>query len=196
MPGAPVSAFSNAGIVLPAAPTEVDLSLEKTGSTSVVSGDVIDYQLTVTNNGGAASPNAVVSDTLPAGVTMSPGQVPGNCFLSGSFLSCSVGQLDVGSSQTIQFQANAPTVTSSTTLINQAAVTGPEIDPVQSNNTSQTSTTVVPEADADANVNASASAGADANGNPAAQAAADADAYTQALRLRMRPVRRRRRRRR
>ncbi|MGW9159720.1 DUF11 domain-containing protein, partial [Microbacterium sp. NPDC055665] len=177
VPGAEVSAWSNAAIIAPPSAVEADLTIEKTATPNVQSNQEIEYELVVSNLSGSTSTSSVVSDTLPAGVTMSPSQVPNNCSLTDSFLSCNVGSLAVGASQSITYRVVAPTVSAPTTITNRVSVSGIETDPNLSNNQSQASTIV---SDVPDNGNAAASAAADANGNPAAVAAGNADASTQA----------------
>ena len=84
-----------------------DLSIVKTGPTSVAPGGTITWQITVTNNGPADSSGFTVSDAVPAAVTGVASSTPG-CIVSGHNLVCSEGVLPVGGSFVITLTGRAP----------------------------------------------------------------------------------------
>jgi len=111
----------------------IDLAIAKTGPTSVAAGGAISWNLTVTNNGPAASSGYTVVDTVPAGVTNIASPTAG-CTVSGSTVTCVGGTLAVGATSLFTVTGNAPSPFAAA-ITNTATVTGNETDPVSSNNT-------------------------------------------------------------
>jgi uncharacterized repeat protein (TIGR01451 family) len=112
-----------------------DVSITKSGPTTVRPGTPIAYTITVTNGGLQTANNVVVTDTIPAGTTFisaTPSQ--GTC--SGtSTVTCNVGSLFLGNTATITLIVQAPAAP--TSITNIATVTNtPEPDPNLANNTS------------------------------------------------------------
>lgn len=99
------------------------------------------FTLTVTNNGPNASADAVLTDTLPTNSTVI--SVSGGTVTNG-VLTDDLGPLAAGASDTVLLMVK-PTRTGN--FVNTAVVTGPDLDPDLSNNTSTTTQTVVPDAD-------------------------------------------------
>ena len=102
------------------------LSLGKSGPASAVaSGDSFDYTLTVTNSGQVASAaGVVVRDQLPAGMVATG---PASCAplnTAGALLSCTLASAVApnGGTTTITLTVKAPTVNSSTSVINYASI--------------------------------------------------------------------------
>jgi uncharacterized repeat protein (TIGR01451 family)/fimbrial isopeptide formation D2 family protein len=99
-----------------------DLTLNKTGPTSVATGGYMTYTLTVNNLGDANTANVKVVDTLPAGVTLQAGLPtdPSPPFETTSLFSCSAtgtnpitvtctgGAVNAGQNATIKINAIAP----------------------------------------------------------------------------------------
>ncbi|MGQ0670200.1 MAG: COG1361 S-layer family protein, partial [Actinomycetota bacterium] len=84
-------------------------------------GDSFSFTITVTNNGDATAHDVVVTDTLPAGLTITSVSGP-NCSVVGQTATCNVGDLAPGASVEITINVTAdegacPSVT------NQATVT-------------------------------------------------------------------------
>src|SRR3954447_12017688 len=79
-----------------------DLTINKTGPTSVTAGAALTYTLTVNNIGNANASNIKVVDTLPSGVTLSPSPFSTtslfNCGSSGTpvTVTCSGGAVNTG----------------------------------------------------------------------------------------------------
>jgi large repetitive protein len=94
--------------------TAPDLTLNKTGPTSVATGANMDYVLTVNNLGNANTANVKVVDTLPAGVTLqsSPFETTSlfTCGSAGSpiTVTCTGGTVNAGQNATIKIHAIAP----------------------------------------------------------------------------------------
>jgi uncharacterized repeat protein (TIGR01451 family) len=125
-----------------------NLSITKTGPASVTAGGSLVYSLAVANAGPAAATSLSVVDTLPAGVTFVSATGTGwTCTNAGNVsVTCTRPSLASG--------ANAPVITVTVsapaqagTAVNTASVTSATPDPVPSNNTSSTSTTVLASAD-------------------------------------------------
>ena len=128
---APVSATS---------PPQADLSISKTDTVDpVLAGGPLTYIVEVHNQGPDSAPNVVVTDTLPAGVTLvsttgcveDPNGIP----------TCTLGTLasSSGDSYAINLTVDAGT---SGTISNQVSVVSDVIDPNAANDSSTEETTV------------------------------------------------------
>jgi len=122
-----------------------DLSVTKTGPSSVVRGNNITYTITVTNIGPAVATNTIVTDTIPSGFTY-VSAVGATCSLvgTGAQLSCVLGNLAVNAPTNLSLTFTVPTVTTctQTTAQNTATVHSDNTDPVSTNNSSQFTTTL------------------------------------------------------
>jgi uncharacterized repeat protein (TIGR01451 family) len=118
-----------------------DLSLTKSASAaSVVSGGTLVYTLTATNHGPGDASGVMVTDALPAGVTLkSAAPSQGSCS-AGPPLSCNLGSL--AANQSSQVTITVTVTMSSGTLANTAVVTSAIPDPNGPNNTGKVSTPV------------------------------------------------------
>ena len=124
-----------------------DLSLTKTDTPDpVLAGATLTYTLTATNGGPNTATGVVVTDTLPAGVTLVSSTItPGGASCTGTTtLTCTVGQLNNAASATITIVVR-PTAAGSIT--NNATITGQQTDPTPGNNNASATTTVNPAAD-------------------------------------------------
>ena len=114
------SGSTAAGVV--AGPATADVEITKTtGSTTATPGGTVTYTITVTNAGPSPATNIVVSDDLPAGLTLisaTPSQ--GTCNASDP-VSCNLGTIASGGSATITLSTQV-TATSGT-ISNTASVT-------------------------------------------------------------------------
>jgi uncharacterized repeat protein (TIGR01451 family) len=144
-----------------------DLEITKKAPSTGIAGDVIDYTLTVRNNGPSGTPSGVVvTDVLPPGATfVSLNQIGapsfGACTTqaagSNSTVSCVTGTLlPAGSIETIIIKVRVGSnIADNTNIVNCATVTAPEppegdagpIDPVTGNNRSCAATAVRTSAD-------------------------------------------------
>ncbi len=111
-----------------------DLSvMTTTTATTVAPGGTIDYTLTVSNAGPAASDGATVGDTLPAGTSFVSGA---GCAQSLAAVNCAVGPLAVNASKTFNIRLKLDDVyAGANPLVNTATLNAPG-DPVIGNNTS------------------------------------------------------------
>lgn len=102
-----------------------DLTINKTGPSSVVAGSSFDYVLTVNNLGTALANDIKVTDTLPAGVTLqSPAWDTTSLFTCASSgtpitVTCTGGRVNAGQNGSIRLHVVAP---STGPLTNTAAV--------------------------------------------------------------------------
>jgi uncharacterized repeat protein (TIGR01451 family) len=76
-----------------------DLTL--TGSGKVTTGGLLSYALTLTNSGPPTATSVVVKTTVPAGVSLVTGSSSSGCTQSGQTVSCTVGNLSKGSSDSL-----------------------------------------------------------------------------------------------
>ncbi len=126
-----------------------DLAVTKSDSPDPVrAGEQVTYTLAVMNNGPAAEPAAVVTDTLPAGFTfVSAVPSQGSCSAAGGVVTCMLGSLATGGTATVTVVCGVPSGTPAGSYTNTAAVSGSESDPVPANDSASEDTTVVEEAD-------------------------------------------------
>lgn len=120
-----------------------DVTIRKSDgvSGSVNSGDSFTYTITVTSAGGATANNVVVSDSIPAGLTMTG--TSAGCSVSGQDVTCNLGDMAGGTSKTVTIDVRA-TDSACPEVVNNATVTSAN-EPVgnQGNNTSNDVTTLV-----------------------------------------------------
>lgn len=115
-----------------------DLAVVKTGPSLVTEGDTYTYHLTATNNGPAAATGVVVKDTLPSRTTFVSASA--GCTHAAGVVTCTVGNLAPGASQSFDVTVTAGSAGS--TLTNTAIVSGNQFDPVGGNNQSTVVTTL------------------------------------------------------
>ncbi|MFE6619022.1 calcium-binding protein [Streptomyces sp. NPDC057740] len=126
----------------PPPPAGVDLSVTKTGASTVSIGDRATYTVTIANNSTTTSATgASLTDTLtgPAATVVSatPGQ--GTCTISATGATCALGTLAAGARTTVTVVVE-PRATG--TLTDRATVTAAQSDPDTANNTTTAPTTV------------------------------------------------------
>ena len=135
------SDFSRAVTVVQAVVS--DLAITTTVSTT---GPELDqpytYTLMASNNGPDPSSDAIVTDTLPTNSTVV--SIPAGATVTAGVLTDDLGPLGINASQTLTIVVK-PTLTGAFT--NTATITGPELDPDITNNTSTTTSNVVAAAD-------------------------------------------------
>ncbi|MFL6285343.1 MAG: hypothetical protein ACJ74Q_19575 [Pyrinomonadaceae bacterium] len=129
-----------------AAVKQVDLSVQMTNAPDpVFVGQTTTYTLVVKNNSTVLGATGVVlTDTLPASMTFvsaatSQGSLVTPPVGSTGTLTANIGSLATGATATVTLTATA---TASGVITNTASVTGNEGDPVASNNTASSATTV------------------------------------------------------
>ncbi|MFO7538973.1 MAG: RHS repeat-associated core domain-containing protein [Chloroflexota bacterium] len=119
-----------------------DLALVMGGSPDpVTAATPVTYTLVISNDGPEMATGVVVTDTLPAGVTLeSVNTSQGSCSLTGPVV-CSLGDIDVAASATIVIVVMPVT---EGVISNTAVVTSTSADPNPDNNSATTTTTVTP----------------------------------------------------
>ncbi|MBF6621084.1 MAG: DUF11 domain-containing protein [Patulibacter sp.] len=121
---------NNDGAASPGAPT--DLSIVKDAPTSYDAGDSFTYTVTVTNDGPGLSTGSVVTDLVPTGLSNVQTSTPG-CIEENNQVTCTVGELAAGASQTITITVDSP-ASAAACFTNAASVLANEVDPDPSNN--------------------------------------------------------------
>ena len=146
------SPSNNSATVVTTVATSADLSVVKSGPTSVTAGNNATYNLVVTNNGTSDAQSVSLSDLLPAGMTfVSQSQTVGTGFTlshNGSQVTDTMATLAAGATDTIQIvghiNANAA---SGAVLAQTATISSSTTDPTSANNTSTVNSTVATSAD-------------------------------------------------
>jgi uncharacterized repeat protein (TIGR01451 family) len=136
-----------------------DLAIIKQATPNPVGlGEILQYRMSVRNNGPAEATNVVVQDLLPAGVTLIDVRSSQGSCTGTTLLTCNLGRLASGGSARIGIRVR---VKSEGDLLNVARVTADQPDPNPANNIDSVETkvsTVEPEAVADLGVTKTASA--------------------------------------
>jgi len=135
---------NNVTLATPVTAVAADLSVSKTANaSSVIAGETLTYTITVTNAGPAAATQIVLTDTLPAAVSVVT--APPNCVANNGVLICPVGDLAAGQATDFDLVvAVAPDARNS--LTNAVTVSSTEIDPHPANNSDTAVTPVTAEA--------------------------------------------------
>lgn len=137
--------FDDLEVVSVTPPRRANLTLTMTGSANNVNvGDIITYDLTISNSGPEAAPNVTLTDTLPIGVTFLPGSSDGACGLVLGQVVCNLGTLAVNGTRSVQVAVQVGS-DACATFVNQATVTAQALDGNMANNTAvHTATTPLP----------------------------------------------------
>lgn len=129
-----------AGIVANCGQPVVDLQVEKSDTEDPVTPHgVFAYVIKVTNNGPTAATGVVMTDTLPAGLTVLGATVGCNIGVV-----CQVGDLNVGESKTYTITVRVQGTTQPGTLTNHAEATAAQAEFVPVNNTDEETTQIIP----------------------------------------------------
>ncbi len=131
---------SASGQLIVSGPTAANLSLSKTASPNPgVTQSNLTYRITVTNNGPSPATSVVVTDNLPAGITLgSVTPTQGSCS-GNSPITCNLGSLASGSFAIINILVQPQAVG---ILTNNASATAAESDPDLSDNSTSIQTSV------------------------------------------------------
>jgi len=124
----------------------------------VTVGNNITYTQVVTNNGPATSPNTTVTETLPANTTfVSAGASTGSCTFVTPNITCSLGSLANGSSDTVTVVLTANAAAAGTMISEIASVASGVEDPNTQNNVATATVTAASATQADLSVTSTAS---------------------------------------
>ncbi len=122
-----------------------DLSITKTAPATVPAGGEVTWTLKVTNQGPDDATGVTITDPLPAGVVFVSADSP--CTQASGTVTCPVGALAAGASQTLTVKATAPVALADRTLVNTATVKGDQGDADPADDSASASTLVGPAAD-------------------------------------------------
>jgi uncharacterized repeat protein (TIGR01451 family) len=131
-----------ASVTTPIAPFLAELVLKKTASSNgaVGVGDTITYTLTATDNGPDPSPETVVTDNLPPGLTYVSDD--GGCRASAlPKVECDLGTLANGEAKSFHVVTKVALI-EGRPILNTATVSGVNADPVPANNADSAETAV------------------------------------------------------
>jgi len=121
--------------------SDLELTLVDSPDPAVVRSNVT-YIMTVTNHGPNIATSVILSQTLPAGVTMvSNSTSQGTILRNGNALTANIGTLGLGAGASIVVVVNPP---NATTLSTVATVSSSQADPNTANNTVTATTIVAP----------------------------------------------------
>ncbi|MBE7551152.1 MAG: DUF11 domain-containing protein [Anaerolineales bacterium] len=132
--------LNNSATITTTVNRKVNLSITKSSSPNLVAaGSSLTYTLTVSNSGPSLATNVVVSDTLPAGVTLA--LASSGCSNSGNNVTCNLGNIANGGTGValIRVTVNASTIG---LITNTARVTSTETDLNLTDNIVTATTTV------------------------------------------------------
>ncbi|GAA2979621.1 DUF11 domain-containing protein [Actinokineospora diospyrosa] len=125
---------------------EADLSVTTTATASnAEAGNDTSYTITVANNGPSVSRSVVISNPLPAGLTLVSADP--SCALVGSEVRCTVGDLAQGAIKTVAITAHLAPDYAAQTLVTTASAAAATTDPNTANNTSSATQSVSATAD-------------------------------------------------
>jgi uncharacterized repeat protein (TIGR01451 family) len=109
---------------------DADLEITKIASVEAVRfGETVTYSIEVTNHGPIEAKNVLVTDDLPAGVSVNWTSPDGLCGVADGVVSCDAGEITVGETKTFVISATV----GFTVLENEVEVTSETPDPNDSN---------------------------------------------------------------
>jgi uncharacterized repeat protein (TIGR01451 family) len=128
--------------------SSADVSIVKADSADPVAvGDQLVYTVTVENDGPSNAEDVVMTDEMPAGVSVDTVSTStGSCTEAAGTVTCDLGTLAPGETATITI-TTTPNVPSGTTLSNMASVTSSTPDPTPGNDEEEEDTDVASPAD-------------------------------------------------
>jgi uncharacterized repeat protein (TIGR01451 family) len=130
-----------------------DLTVVKTGPTTVTAGTDVTYTLTLTNNGPSNAQNVNLTDTLPSGLSrIIQFQTSGPDLFTdtsgNNIASWTIGTMGAGNTDTFEVIASAPSsLANGTPLVDTATVVSSTSDPTLADNSSTVQGTAVTSAD-------------------------------------------------
>ena len=137
--------------------TSADVAVSMSGPATATTGSNVAYTITVSNNGPNTAGTVVLSDPVPAGLTLV--SVTGDC----SALPCNIPTLDVGDSRTATVTFGIPAAYVVAPIVNSASVSSAVADATPGNNSASVTTTVTSRADLSLSMTGPASVARGAN---------------------------------
>ena len=126
--------------------TAADVSITKTGSPSpAIAGGPLTWTLKVTNIGPSDAEAVMVTDVLPAGVTLVPNTLPADCSNAAGKVTCKLGTMNVGATIIFTISVTVSPSLGSGVLANTATVssTTPDLKPANNPDTATTPISLV-----------------------------------------------------
>ncbi len=124
-----------------------DLAITKSGPDTVLPGDTITYDLSISNTGLMAFTNVTLTDTLPSEVSFVSDSLS-ICSAAGGYLTCPIGTLAGGATTNLQIVTQTdPSTCYTAPLANRVEVTADQPESDTANNSAWWSTTVLHQAD-------------------------------------------------
>jgi uncharacterized repeat protein (TIGR01451 family) len=123
---------NNSKLVDFAVTTRASLTLTKSAPVTVTAGLPLTYTIVVTSTGPSTAYNVLITDTLPASVTVA--SVPIGCASlgGGTQITCTVASLATGSTHSVEIAAHTdPNLNQNTTLTNHVAATASNATPTR-----------------------------------------------------------------
>jgi uncharacterized repeat protein (TIGR01451 family) len=102
--------------------------------------NLLEYEITVRNNGPSCASGVTVTNTLPAGVSFQG--TDGACSVSGNTLTCSLSDLDPGEEDSLQIVGLVDRSLRGAVVVDQTSVSATTTDPLSANNALATSTEI------------------------------------------------------
>jgi uncharacterized repeat protein (TIGR01451 family)/LPXTG-motif cell wall-anchored protein len=123
---------NNSSTVTTPVETRADLSVTKTSDPAgVTPGSTFDYTIVVTNAGPSTARTVVLSDTVPAGLTVS--SASRGCTVEGRAVRCELGDLPIGQA-IVSLRVRLASGYDGASVTNTATATSPTTDPHPENN--------------------------------------------------------------
>ncbi|WP_344156723.1 hypothetical protein [Kribbella yunnanensis] len=140
----PVDTNNSSTVTIPVG-TSADVQVTKQSEPGTVTpGSTFDYALVVTNAGPSVARSVVVTDTIPAGLTIVSAGTP--CQVDGSTVRCALGDVPIGQ-VLLSIRVKLSAGYDGATLTNTAAATSTTPDPDKDNNTGTSVSPVAAQAD-------------------------------------------------
>jgi uncharacterized repeat protein (TIGR01451 family) len=129
---------------------QIDLRVQKTGTTTIDAGGNVTYSLAITNNSPIAATNVVVTDDLPSGVTFVPNGTNGSTSSTiwttqantNAELIANIGTMAANAQQTLTVVVTVAAGTAAGGITNAATITGDGRETAINDNSSTANTTI------------------------------------------------------
>ncbi len=123
--------------------TSADIEIDKTDLVDPVNaGEIIHYEINVTNHGPSDAQDVEITDGVPANTTFVSASA--DCSLNFGAVICSLGTIPAGETSTVMIQVKVDqSVPDNTDILNTSTVTSSTDDPVPSNNEDSETTTAI-----------------------------------------------------